>query len=124
MKFAKWVFLTAAIIGLLSTVPLLFAENLIQVKSPEFFYGFVFLNICLQILYLFVSTDPVRYRLMMIPSFLAKASGAIMLIWLFFAGRVSTQWLGIAAVDGIFAALFLAAYITVKPRIESTGSTV
>ena len=110
MKFAKWIFLIAGIFGLLSTIPLAFAEKMMAVKQPEFFYGFVFLDICWQILYLFLSSDPVRYRPMMIPAFLAKGSGTVALTWLYLIGRVSIQWIAIGAVDGVFAVLFLVAF--------------
>ncbi len=55
MKFAKWIFLIAGILGLLSTIPLVFAEKVMGVKQPEFYYGFVCLDVCWQILYLFLS---------------------------------------------------------------------
>ena len=110
MKLARWIFLIAGGFGLLSTVPLLFTESAMQVKQPEFYYGFVCLNICWQVLYLFLSSDPVRYCPMMIPAFLAKASGTIALTWLYLLARVSTQWIAIAAADGLFAVLFLVAY--------------
>ena len=110
MKLAKWIFLIAGILGLLSTVPLAFAEKVMAVKQPEFYYGFVFLNICWQILYLFIFLDPVRYRPMMIPAFLAKSSGTVALTWLYLLGRVPSQWIAIGAVDGVFAVMFLVAF--------------
>lgn len=111
MKLARWIFLIAGIFGLLSTIPLAFAEKVMGVNQPEFYYGFVLLNICWQILYLFLSSDPVRYRPIMIPAFLAKSSGTVALTWLYLQGRVSIQWIAIGAVDGMFAILFLVAYL-------------
>jgi hypothetical protein len=116
MKLAKWIFLIAGIFGLLVTIPLAFAEKVIEqimppsVNHPEFFYGFVFLNLAWQVLYLLLSTDPARYRPMMIPAFLAKASGTVALTWLYLQGRVSSQWITAATVDGVFAVLFLIAF--------------
>ena len=110
MRPAKWIFLTAGVLGLLSTVPLLFTENAMGVKQPEFYYGFVCLDICWQILYVFLSSDPVRYRPMMIPAFLAKGSGTVALTWLYLLGRVTSQWIAIGIVDGVFAVLFLVAF--------------
>jgi hypothetical protein len=110
MKLAKWIFLIAGIFGLMCMIPLVFAEKMMGVKQPEFYYGFVFLDICWQILYIFVSSNPIRHRLMMIPAFLAKGSGTIALTWLYLQGRVSGQWIAIGAVDGVFAVLFLVAY--------------
>jgi hypothetical protein len=110
MRLAKWIFLVAGVLGLISTVPLAFAEKVMSVEQPEFYYGFVVLNICWQILYLFISTDPVRCRPIMIPAFLAKGSGTVAMTWLYLLGRVSTQWIAIGAVDGVFAVLFLIAF--------------
>ena len=110
MKPAKWIFLISGVLGLLSTVPLAFAEKVMAVKQPEFYYGFVFLDIAWQILYLFIFLDPVRYRPMMIPAFLAKSSGTVALTWLYLLGRVPSQWIAIGTVDGVFAVMFLVAY--------------
>jgi len=118
MRLAKWIFLTAGVLGLLSTVPLLFTENAMGVKQPEFYYGFVCLNLCWQILYLFLSSDPKRYRPMMIPAFLAKGSGTVALTWLYLLGRVSTQWIAIGAVDGVFAVLFVVAYWSTRSEFK------
>lgn len=121
MRLAKWTFLTAGVLGLLSTVPLLFTENAVGVKQPEFYYGFVCLDICWQILYLFLSSDTVRYRPMMIPAFLAKGTGTIALTWLYLLARVSSQWIIIGAVDGVFAVLFLLAYWATRdgPKVQA-----
>lgn len=122
MRLAKWIFLVAGGFGLLATVPLLFTESAMGVKQPEFYYGFVCLNLCWQILYLFLSSDPVRYRSMMIPAFLAKASGAIALSWLYLLTRVSTQWIVIGAVDGLFAILFVVAYWSTQGQSKASAT--
>ena len=114
MKPAKWIFLIAGVLGLLSTVPLAFAEKVMAVKQPEFYYGFVFLDIAWQILYLFIATDPVRHRPIMIPAFLAKSSGTVALTWLYLLGRVPSQWIAIGTVDGVFAVMFLVAFWTTR----------
>lgn len=116
MKLAKWIFLIAGVVGLLSTIPLAFAEKVMRVNQPEFYYGFVFLDICWQVLYLFVSSNPVRYRPIMIPAFLAKGSGTVALTWLYLVGRVSGQWIAIGAVDGVFAILFLVAFWATRSK--------
>ena len=121
MKFAKWVFRTAGVFGLIVMLPMLFAEQWIAqmmppaVNHPEFFYGFVILNICWQVLYIFLSRDPQRFRPMMIPAFFVKASGPVALSWLYLQGRVSSQWITMSIMDGVFAILFLVAYwVTAK----------
>ena len=116
MKLAKWIFLIAGIFGLVTTIPLVFAEKMMSVQQPEFYYGFVFLDICLQVVYIIISTSPIRFRLMMIPAFLAKASGTIALTWLCLIGQVSLQWIAIGAVDGVFAILFLIGFFS-TPKV-------
>ena len=104
---------------MLSTIPLALAEKVIEVKQPEFYYGFVLLNICWQILYLFLSSNPVLYRPMMIPAFLAKGSGAVALTWLYLLGRVSSQWVAIGALVGVFAVLFLVGFWATRNKFKS-----
>ena len=124
MKLAKWTFRIAGIFGLIVMVPLLFAEKLIvqimppALNHPEFYYGFIILNICWQILYLFLAKDPIRYRPMMIPAFLAKASGPIALLWLYFQNRISSQWITTTIMDGAFAILFLISCFLLKHESE------
>ncbi|UCG28470.1 MAG: hypothetical protein JSV24_03670 [Bacteroidales bacterium] len=122
MKRAKWIFLTAGIFGLILTIPLVFAEKVISVQEPEFYYGFVFLNICLQIIYVIISTSPIRYRPIMIPAFLAKATGSAALTLLYFIGRISFQWIIIGAVDGIFAVLFLIGYYSTPANYDKVNT--
>jgi hypothetical protein len=122
MKFARWIFRIAGIFGLLVMLPIAFAEKTIEqvmppaVNHPEFFYGFVLLNMCWQILYLFLATDPVRYRPMMLPAFLAKATGVVALTWLTLQGRISSQWTLTIILDGAFAFLFLVAFGASKAK--------
>ena len=118
MKTAQWIFRIAGVFGLAATVPLAFAEKMMGVEQPEYYYGFVFLDICWQILYLILSSNPVRFRPMMIPAFLAKASGTAALAWLYLAGRVSGQWIAIGAVDGVFAVLFLVAFWRTRSELR------
>jgi hypothetical protein len=130
MRFIKWIFRTAGIFGLLTMIPIIFAEKLIEqimppaVNHPEFFYGFVLLNLCWQVLYLFLSQDPLRFRPLMIPAFLAKVSAPLALGWLVLQGRISSQWMQTAILDGVFALLFLIAlWITGRePRTEIAKS--
>jgi len=123
MRFAKIVFLVAGIYGLLILTPMYFLENKIgrdtppAITHPEYFYGFVGVGLAWQVLFLVLSTDPVRYRAMILPSILEKVSYGIALIVLLSQGRVALSAFAIGSVDWIFAFLFLAAYFTTKsPR--------
>jgi len=120
MKFAKIVFLIAGIHGLLILAPLYFLEQTIGRKAPpaithpEYFYGFVGVALAWQVLFLVLSTDPVRYRAMILPSILEKVGWGIALMVLLSQGRLPLSSFAIGSVDWIFAFLFLAAYFMTK----------
>jgi hypothetical protein len=120
MRFAKIVFLVAGIYGFLVLTPIYFMENTIgretppAITHPEYFYGFLGAGLAWQVLFLVLSTDPLRYRSMILPSILEKVSWGIALIVLFSQGRLPLSAFAIGSVDWIFAFLFLAAYFTTK----------
>jgi hypothetical protein len=82
MKFAKAVFWIAGIWGFLTITPLYFMFDLIgrndppPITHPAFFFGFVGLALAWQIAFLFIATDPARYRPLMIPSIFEKLAMA------------------------------------------------
>jgi len=121
MKFARYTFLIAGIYGLLVLAPQYFLEAKIgadtppPITHPEFFYGFVGVGIAFQIVFLVISRDPVRYRLMIPPSIVEKASFAIAAFALYAAGRLNTQMLAAAAIDAILGTLFVIAWFKTKP---------
>jgi hypothetical protein len=120
MRFAKIVFLVAGIHGLLILTPLYFLENKIgrdappAITHPEYFYGFIGVALAWQVLFLVLSTDPVRYRPMILPSILEKVTWGTALIVLLSQGRLALSTFAIGSVDWIFAFLFLAAYFTTQ----------
>ena len=120
MKFARIVFLVAGVYGLLILSPLYFFENKIgqdtppAITHPEYFYGFVGVGLAWQVLFLVLSSDPVRYRAMILPSILEKVTWGIALIVLFSQRRIPLSAFAIGSVDWIFAFLFLAAYFKTR----------
>src|SRR5262245_61222142 len=125
MKFAKVVFLIAGIYGLLVMLPQYFLETRIgqdsptPITHPEFYYGFIGVTLAWQVLFLLVSRDPERYRLMMIPAVLEKAGFSIAVVVLFIQHRVAPVMLPFATIDLLFGALFVAAYV--KTASDSTA---
>ena len=117
MKFARRVFLIAGVYGLIVLVPQYFLEGKTgrdfppPITHPEYYYGFVGVALAWQILFLILSRDPARYRPMMIPAVLEKASFGIAAVALFLQGRLSGQMLAAGVVDLILGALFAAAYV-------------
>lgn len=116
MKFAKVVFRVAGIWGLFVITPLYFMFDLIGRKDPPpithpgFFYGFVGVALAWQIAFLFIATDPVRYRPLIIPSVIEKAAYGIAVIVLVLQGRMHSTDLVFAATDLLFGVFFLIAY--------------
>jgi hypothetical protein len=120
MKFAKIVFLVAGIHGLLILTPMYFLEDKIgrdmppAITHPENFYGFLGVALAWQVLFLVLSTDPVRYRPMILPSILEKVAWGSALVVLLWQGRLARSTFAIGSVDWIFAFLFIAAYFKTK----------
>lgn len=117
MKFAKRVFLIAGIYGLIVVLPLYFLEEKTgrdyppAITHPEYYYGFVGVTAAWQILYLMISTDPIRFRPLMIPPMLAKSSFVIAVTILFFQGRVSSTMVGASMIDLLLVVLFFISYL-------------
>lgn len=122
MTFAKRVFMIAGIFGLIVLVPQFFMEAKTgrdyppAITHPEFYYGFVGAAVAWQVVYLILAKDPVRYRLMMIPAILAKASFGLAVVILYFQERAPTLLLCFATVDLILGALFVVAYAKTTDR--------
>ncbi|MGB9461709.1 MAG: hypothetical protein WCA94_12535 [Candidatus Acidiferrum sp.] len=122
MKFAKIVFWIASVWGLLVITPLYFMFDLISQKDPPavthpgFYYGFVGCALAWQVAFCFIATNPSRYRPLMIPSILEKATYAIAVIALVSQGRMHHSDLVFAATDSLLGLLFVIAYF--KTAVE------
>jgi hypothetical protein len=120
VRFAKIVFRVAGICGLLVLTPMYFLENKIgrdtppAITHPEFFYGFVGVALAWQFVFLVLSTDPVRYRPMILPSIVEKISFGVPSFILFSEGRLASSTLAVASVDWVLAFLFLTSYFKTK----------
>ena len=107
----------AGIYGLVVMLPQYFLEEKTgrdfppPITHPEYYYGFIGVVAAWQVLFLLLAKDPVRYRMMMIPAVLEKASFAIAVIVLFLQDRVAPVMLVFATIDLILGALFVVAYM-------------
>ena len=116
MKFAKIVFRVAGIWGLSVLTPLYFMFDLIgrndppPITHPGFFYGFVGVALVWQIAFIFIATDPPRYRPLMIPSVLEKATYVTTVITLVLQGRMHKSDLVFAGADLLLGLLFVIGY--------------
>ena len=117
MKFAKRVFLIAGIYGLIVVLPMYFLEDKTgrdyppAITHPEYFYGFAGVTAAWQVLYLFISTDPIRYRPLMIPPMLAKISFVAAAAILYLQHRIPGVIFGASMVDLVLVILFILAYL-------------
>ena len=122
MRFAKTVFRLAGIWGLLVIVPLYFSFDYIGKKDPPpithpgFFYGFIGVALAWQVAFLFIGSDPVRYRPMIIPSLIEKLTYVIAVIVLVSQGRLRQSELVFAGTDSLLAILFVMAYFKIPAR--------
>jgi hypothetical protein len=115
MRFARGVFLVAGLTGVVILLPMyhearFFADNPPATNRPEFYYGFVGVTLAWQFLFLVIASDPVRYRMAMLPALVEKASFAIAIPILYAYDRVSSFWLYAATMDGTWLILFALAY--------------
>jgi hypothetical protein len=115
MKFARWVFLIAGLLGLLPLVPVIYSilvSGQAILPNPGsmglFFYAFLLQYVCWQILYFILARDPLRFRPMMILAFFAQLLTPFNTAWWYFYGF--TRWVPIAIVDLVLAILFLVAF--------------
>ncbi len=128
MQFARRVFLVAGIYGLIVLVPQYFLERRIGVDTPpaithpEFFYGFIGVALAWQVAFLVIARDPVRYRLMMLPGILEKASFGVAAIALYAQGRLAPIMLAAGCGDLVFAVLFAIAYWNTGSGFTTEGT--
>jgi hypothetical protein len=117
MKFARIVFWTAGIWGVLVLTPLYFMFDLIgrkdppAISHPAFYYGFVGIALAWQIVFLIIATNPVRFRPIMIAGIVEKFSYGAALSVLYLQGRLHLSDLTFGAVDLLLGVLFVAAFI-------------
>ncbi|PYY08023.1 MAG: hypothetical protein DMG61_24300 [Acidobacteria bacterium] len=117
MRFAKITFWVAAIWGVLIITPLYFMFDLIgradppPITHPGFFYGFVGTALAWQIGFFFIASDPVRFRLLMIPSLFEKFSYGTAVVILIMQGRMRPSDLVFGGADLLLGLLFVIAYL-------------
>jgi hypothetical protein len=128
MRFARWTFLIAGIYGLLALVPMYFMEEQIGIDTPpaithpEFFYGFVGVAVAFQLVFLIISTDPLKYRLFMLASIVEKFSFAIAAGVLLMQGRLAGMIVLGAGIDLALGVLFFLAWFRIGTQSESEVS--
>lgn len=121
MKFAKYTFLVAGIYGLLVLVPQYFLEKQIGIDTPpaithpEFFYGFLGVAVAFQLVFIVISRDPQKYRMLILPSIVEKFSFVIAAAVLIASGRLEGPVIYGAALDLVLGLLFIVSWFKTKP---------
>ena len=116
MKFAKLVFWIAGIWGVLVLTPLYFMFDVIgrqdppAITHPGFYYGFISIGLAWQVAFFVIARDPVRFRMIMIPSMIEKFGYGATFLVLYFQQRLHPSDLVFAGVDTLLGVLFLLAF--------------
>ena len=122
MKFAKVVFGVAGIWGLLVITPLYFLFDVIgrqdppAITHPGFYYGFAGCALAWQLAFLLIARDPVRLRVMMVPSVVEKFTFGIAVVVLVMQGRMHASDLMFGTTDLVLGVLFVAAWVKTGGR--------
>ncbi|MET0271915.1 MAG: hypothetical protein ABW360_02890 [Phenylobacterium sp.] len=125
MRYARWVFTVAGIVGILTIAPLFFLEGVMAkatgpITHPENYYGFAGVTLAWQFVYLVIGRNPAPYR----PIMLLGAFGKVLFagsVWtLFTLGRVAISVPAIASADLVLAALFVIAWVKTRPTPSSS----
>ena len=120
MKSTKYIFIIAGVYGLIVLLPMYFFETKFNadfppaITHPEYFYGFIGVALAWQILFFLISINPLRYKLMMIPSMLEKFFYGFAVIILFIQHRAPIMVLSSAIIDLLFGVLFIYAFFKTK----------
>jgi len=125
MKFAKYVFIAAGVWGIAVLTPLFFLVDITgrpypaPSDYPHFYYGFLAVALAWQFAFLLIGSDPVRYRLMMIPAFIEKAGYVAVAMLLYNQGRISLDEAGTAIPDSLLLILFVVAFLKTARTVRS-----
>ena len=128
MKFARYVFWTAAAWGVLVTLPLFFSEQKMGIDYPppinhaEYYYSFAAVTMVWQILFVFIALNPSKYRSVMIFCALEKMSLLPAFAILFPQGRFPIFWVPFVIIDLAFGALFFIAFTKANNANTVPGS--
>jgi hypothetical protein len=81
------------------------------ITHPEYFYGFVGVGLAWQFAFLMIARDPVRYRMLMLPSIAEKWLFTIGSAILIAQGRVIPRFGVPVVIDFTLGVLFLFAFL-------------
>ncbi len=115
-RTARLTFLVAGIYGLIVLVPFFFLERWIAqatqggLPHAEYYYGFLGAATVMQLVYLTIARDPVRFRPLMPLCALAKTAFFLPVLILWAEQRIPAAVLEFASIDALLAAAFIHAW--------------
>ena len=120
MKFAKRVFLIAGIYGVIVMAPMYFLEPMMKAQGqtmtrPEMLYGFVGVTLAYQAVFFLISSDPARYRPLMLVSLWEKVSFGAAVWPLYLMGRTPGIVTVFATIDLFWMVMFAISWLRTKP---------
>ena len=122
VRIARRVFRIAGIYGLIVLLPLFFMEEAVTravppaLTHPEYYYGFLGAAAVMQLVYLTIASDPVRFRPLMPIAVLAKLNFVVVVAVLFAMGRLAPAALSLPAVDLVIGLAFAWTWLRLRQR--------
>ena len=119
-RTASLVFRIPGIYGLVALLPLFFAESMFArlappgLTRPEYYYGFLGAAATMQLVYLTIAADPIRYRPLMPIAALAKLNFVAVVAILFAMGRLEAFALSLPAVDLVIGIAFVWVWLSLR----------
>lgn len=117
MSAARLIFGIAGIYGLVILLPLFFAAPWLMPapNRPEDYYGFLGVASVMQLVYLIIARDPVRFRPLMPVAALAKAVFFVTILILWLRGQAAGPAMALASVDMAIGVAFAFAWLKTPP---------
>ena len=121
MRFAKWVFRIAGIYGLLVIGAGYFSEASVNRDYPpaithrEYYYGFLGVTLAWQLAFLVISTNPARFRPMMLIALVEKLGFFVPGLILWMRHELPPPMAAGAAIDLVLAVLFTISFVRTVP---------
>jgi hypothetical protein len=125
MRFARIVFMSAAILGFAILLPLYFTLNWTSehhppaITHPEFYFSAVTVGVVWQFAFLLIASDPIRYRPLMPIAMLEKFGFVATLAVLVLLHQVPLQAALVSLFDLALGIFFVAAWLRTPKHIPT-----
>lgn len=113
VRAARWSFAAAGLYGLAATLPL-YART--PEGDPLFVWAFAGAAAAMQLVYLLIARNPLRFRPVIPTGIASKLSFAAPVAWLYAEKRVGATTLAFGIIDMALAAMFLWWWARLRPR--------